>query len=80
MTETVGKVWKIVSRGGRDGVTEYAVAASTKSAARQAFLAANIRAMRDAPVVVRDIPEALERPGVVFRKDWRSGDWIPVTT
>lgn len=64
-----------MSSGGPDGVAEHAVAAPTRKAARQAFLAAGLRSMFEPPTLTASVPEPLAPPGSVFEKDWRDGSW-----
>ena len=72
------KTWKVLAQGGSEGVTESAVAASSRSEARQLMLRVGVRSFKEQPVVVRAIPEAVAAPGVVFRKRWTDDVWSRV--
>ncbi|GAB3364208.1 hypothetical protein [Modestobacter lapidis] len=72
------KVWKIVARDEVQAVAEFIVAAETKAMARAAFLAMGLRGAWEPPATVKPVQEALDRPGVVLRRDWQEGTWTVV--
>ena len=69
------KTWVVLALGGPEGVAEYAVAAGSRTEARQAFLAAGFRSLKGPPALGAAVPEALTSPGTVVEKDWRTGQW-----
>jgi hypothetical protein len=76
------KTWKIIAVDeDPDGETvgEFVVGAADRSAARAAFLAYGLRGMMGPPENMnRPLDLAVERPGVVFKRDCRSNAWRPV--
>jgi hypothetical protein len=73
------KTWRITAVDDSpegEGVAEFVVAAADKSAARSAFVGHGLRGIFGPPAITdRPHDVAVQRPGVVFKLDYRSGAW-----
>jgi hypothetical protein len=76
------KTWQIIAVDDSpdgEGVAEFVVAAADKTAARSAFVGHGLRGIFDPPRITNGSWDfVVQRPGVVFKLDYRSGLWSPV--